>query len=870
MAMQRRVLFSKLNTTLFETLGTASAFCRLRQHAYIELAHWLDQLIQLQDCDLHHIFRHYNIDTALLSKQISTALNQLPSGASSISDFSHHIDIAIERAWMQTTLHTDETHIRSAYLLAALLETPELQHCLLRIAPVLASLPKEHVIETFSPVIQQSIETDTSTSASAAQDISEPSSSHSPLTQYCSDLTELARQEKLDPVIGREQEIQTMIDILLRRRQNNPLITGDAGVGKTAVVEGLAHAIVNDNVPPALQGHQLLSVDMGALLAGASMKGEFEARLKSVLDAAMNATPAVILFIDEVHTLVGAGGQEGTGDAANLLKPLLARGALKTIGATTWREYKRYIEKDPALTRRFQVLQVLAPEEAKAVHIVRGLADVFTKHHQVYLTDEAICASVSLSHRYIPDRQLPDKAISLLDTACARVALSLHAQPLALTQLRERIALLSVEQTRLNEELPLTQKHRQRLSQIHHEITNSVAQLEDDMKKWQQESQLVQSIHHLRQQETLSPEEADFVADQFAMLHEDLQTLQQDRPFVYPQVNARVVADIVSQWTGIPVGQVTHDRLTTIQQLPQQLAKRVMGQDHALSRISQCIQTSHAQLTDPNKPVGVFLLAGPSGVGKTETALALADALYGGEQNLTTINMSEFQETHTISTLKGSPPGYIGYGEGGVLTEAVRRRPYSVLLLDEIEKAHTDIYELFYQVFDKGWMKDSEGRYIDFKNTLILLTSNACADLISQLCDDETAPSVDQLEKLLQHKLTDYFPKAFLGRLNVVPYLSLNHDKLADILRLHLNKVVLRMAKNHDIELTFSDAVIEHILQHTEKQETGARHFIQYIERHILPSLSQQWITAQQEKQTLKAITIDVKAASLIYQTTFH
>lgn len=869
MAMQRRVLFSKLNTTLFQTLGAASAFCRLRKHAYIELAHWLDQLIQLQDCDLHHIFRHYNIDSALLSQQVSTALNQLPAGANAISDFSHHIDIAIERAWMQTTLHTDETHIRSAYLLAALLETPDLQHCLLRIAPVLADLPKEHAIETFSPVIQQSIEADTSTSTSAPQNLSEPSA-HSPLKQYCTDLTELALQEKLDPVIGREQEIQTMIDILLRRRQNNPLITGEAGVGKTAVVEGLAHAIVNGNVPPALQGHQLLSVDMGALLAGASMKGEFEERLKSLLDAAMKATPAVILFIDEVHTLVGAGGQEGTGDAANLLKPLLARGALKTIGATTWREYKRYIEKDPALTRRFQVLQVLAPEEAKAVHIVRGLADVFAKHHQVYLTDEAICAAVSLSHRYIPDRQLPDKAISLLDTACARVALSLHAEPLELIQLRETVTLLSVEQNRLNAELPLSQKHRQRLSQIHHEITNTIAQLEDEMKKWQQERLLVENIHHLRQQETSTPEEADFMADQFMMLYEDLQTLQQDRPFVYPQVDAHVVADIVSQWTGIPAGQVSHDRLATIQQLPQQLTKRVIGQDHALNRISQCIQTSHAQLTDPNKPMGVFLLAGPSGVGKTETALALADALYGGEQNLITINMSEFQENHTISTLKGSPPGYVGYGEGGVLTEAVRRRPYSILLLDEIEKAHTDIYELFYQVFDKGWMKDSEGRYIDFKNTLILLTSNACADLISQLCDDEIAPSTDQLEKLLQQKLTDYFPKAFLGRLNVVPYLPLDNDKLADILRLHLNKVVRRIAKNHDIELSYSDAVIAHILQHCEKQETGARHFIQYIERHILPSLSQQWMTAQQEKQAIKTITIDVEATSLIYQTTFH
>lgn len=868
MAMQRRVLFSKLNSTLFQTLGSASAFCRLRQHAYIELVHWLDQLIRLQDCDLHHIFRHYGIDESLLSEQLSTALNQLPAGATAVSDFSHHIDIAIERAWIQTTLHTDDSHIRSAYLLAALLETPELQQRLFHIAPVLAELPHQHVIDTVMPLIQQSVESETTTTTVNPQ---HHSASDTPLKQYCIDLTDLARQHKIDPVIGREQEIQTMIDILLRRRQNNPLLTGDAGVGKTAVVEGLAHAIVQGNVPPSLQNNQLLSVDMGALLAGATMKGEFEARLKSLLDAAIKATPAVILFIDEIHTVVGAGGQEGTGDAANLLKPLLARGALKTIGATTWREYKRYIEKDPALTRRFQTVQVMEPEEINAIKMVRGLANLFAAHHQVSITDEAICAAVSLSHRYIPDRQLPDKAISLLDTACARVALSMHTPPVSLKQLQEDIATLHVEQTQLQQEMPATQKNRVRLEQIALDITQLTTHIDRINTQWQQEQHLVQKIHDLRVQHQANASESPVISgNEFTQSHDDLRALQQDQALVYPQVDARVIADIVSQWTGIPAGQVIHDQLSVIQQLPEHLSQRVIGQSHALTRISQCLQTAHAQLTNPNKPMGVFLLVGPSGVGKTETALALADALYGGEQNLITINMNEFKESHTISTLKGAPPGYVGFGEGGVLTEAVRRRPYSVLLLDEIEKAHSDIYEFFYQIFDKGWMKDGEGRYIDFKNTIILLTSNACADLITQLHDDEVAPTVDQLEQLLLHKLTANFPKAFLGRMNIVPYLPLQDDKLEAILRLHLNKVVERMTQHHDIKLTFSDAVISHIIRDCKKQETGARHFIQYIERHILPALSQHWMAALTNKQHIQSIAIDVHEAAFIYRVTFH
>jgi type VI secretion system protein VasG len=666
----------------------------------------------------------------------------------------------------------------------------------------------------------------------------------------------------------------------LRRRQNNPLLTGEAGVGKTAIVEGLARAIARSAVPPSLQNARLLGLDVGALLAGASMKGEFESRVKGVLEDAAKSPHPVILFVDEIHTLVGAGGQAGTGDAANLLKPALARGTLRTIGATTWGEYKRHIEKDPALTRRFQVLQILEPEEDAAIDMVRGLVNTFATHHGVWILDEAVRAAVTLSHRFIPSRQLPDKAISLLDTACACVALSLHTPPARIEHLRERLAALRVEYDLLEREAKIGKTETARREPLAARIREREAELQEQESLWQKELKQVERIIERRNaliRETETPGTGQDAGEKTAVpalreelrvLEAELEALQKDSPLILPQVDEAVVADIVSDWTGIPVGRMVQDEVSAVLELPGLLGQRIIGQDHALRRLAERIQVSRARLTDPGKPIGVFLLVGPSGVGKTETALTLAEALYGGEQNLITVNMSEFQEAHTVSTLKGAPPGYVGYGEGGVLTEAVRRRPYSVILLDEIEKAHHDVYEVFYQVFDKGWMEDGEGRYIDFKNTVILLTSNVGSELISGFCDDpELVPDQEALAQALQPELRKVFPATFQGRLAVVPYFPLAAGVLNRIVRLHLDKVAERMRVQHDIALEAENAVVEHIVARCGTHETGARLLVRFIEQQILPQLSSYWLMALSEKKSIRRICLGLEDdKKLIYR----
>ncbi len=693
----------------------------------------------------------------------------------------------------------------------------------------------------------------------------------SALVKYCVDLTEQARSGVIDPVIGRAHEIRTMVDILLRRRQNNPLLTGEAGVGKTAVVEGLALAIVGGEVPLALQGVRLLSLDVGALLAGASMRGEFEARLKSLLEEAEASSQPVILFVDEVHTLVGAGGQAGTGDAANLLKPALARGTLRTVGATTWSEYKRHIEKDPALTRRFQVLQVMEPEEASAVEMVRGLVPTFAVHHGVAVMDEAVRAAVLLSHRYIPSRQLPDKAISLLDTACARVAMSLHTPPPAVEYLRHRIAGLQVELDLLEQEGVIAygaEERGVRAAAATEQLAQEKESLEVEEARWRDELALVQQILEKRSLERESVNQGGggmreglVPSHGLTSLEVRLASLQQGRPLIFPQVDEAVVASIIADWTGIPVGRMVKDEVAAVFDLQATLDRRVIGQGDALAVIAERVQTARARLTDPDKPVGVFLLVGPSGVGKTETALGLAEAMYGGEQNLITINLSEFQEAHTVSTLKGAPPGYVGYGEGGVLTEAVRRKPYSVILLDEVEKAHPDVHEIFYQVFDKGWMEDGEGRRVDFRNCTILLTSNTGADLIAKLCEDPVLiPGAEALREVLQEPLRLVFPAAFLGRLSIVPYLPLGEGALASIVSLHLDRVVARMQEQHDIVLRYTPALVAHVIAQCGTHETGARRLIGFIEQRLLPVLSRCWLQALQEKRRIVRISADAPA----------
>lgn len=867
MDISRQTLFGKLNTTLFRSIESATTFCKLRGNPYVELVHWVHQLMQENDGDVIRILRHYEADIAKIEQDISRNLLLLPSGASSISDFSHHIDLAIERAWVYATLTFKDYKIRGAWLFAALVLTPELRRVLTGISGEFTKIPQEELAESLPEIIKQSPESqdrpydDTGYAAAIPGEASHSlmdnsQDSKSALARYCTDLTEEAKQGRIDPVIGREHEIRTMIDILLRRRQNNPLLTGEAGVGKTAVVEGFALAIAHGEVPPSLSEVRLLSLDVGALLAGASMKGEFESRLKSVLEEASHSANPIIIFVDEVHTLVGAGGASGTGDAANLLKPALARGTLRTIGATTWSEYKRHIEKDPALTRRFQVLQVAEPEEAAAINMVRGLVSTFENHHGVIVMDEAVRAAVKLSHRYIPSRQLPDKAISLLDTACARVGLSLHTPPSTVQYLRQQ---LSAAQT----ELDLLSKQQRiglftgELTEVELRIEALSVELETEEERWQQELQAVDKLIAARACCQNNDDKA--ILEKLSEIETTLRALQGDVPVVFPEVSESVVAAIVSDWTGIPVGRMVKDEVGAVLNLSVNLAQRVVGQGNALDQIGERIQTARCGLTDPNKPVGVFLLVGPSGVGKTETALALSEAMYGGEQNLITINMSEFQEAHTVSTLKGAPPGYVGYGEGGVLTEAVRRRPYSVVLLDEIEKAHRDVHEIFYQVFDKGMMEDGEGLNIDFKNTVILMTSNVGSDLVSQLYDDPAlAPDWSTLKEVLMPELRKHFPAAFIGRLTIIPYLPLADEALSSIARLHLNRIVLRMREQHGIALNYDEALVEHIVQHCPMHETGARLLIGYIEQHILPALSRYWLQALTEKKAVESINISI------------
>lgn len=869
MNIPRRALFGKLNTELFRAIESATAFAKLRGNPYVEMVHWLHQIWQAPGNDFHRIAAHYGVDAAQVEKDLTMALAQLPSGASGINDFSHLIESAIERAWVFASLSMGGKNIRGAWLLASMLQTPELRRVLLGISASFQKISPLRVAEEFPLIITGSRESgDPAHEASglpeaipgeASGAIDTAQDTKSALSIYCADLTAQAREGRIDPVIGREHEIRTMVDILLRRRQNNPLLTGEAGVGKTAVVEGLALAIAAKKVPPSLQNVRMLSLDVGALLAGASMRGEFESRLKAVLKEASESAQAVILFVDEVHTLVGAGGQAGTGDAANLFKPALARGALRTIGATTWSEYKKHIEKDPALTRRFQVLQVLEPQEAAAISMVRGLVPAFAKHHGVTILDEAVRAAVTLSHRYIPARQLPDKAISLLDTACARVAMSLHAPSRELEDLQARLAALKGESALLSQEAAMGKER----SAVLASLQTQCAELEQGQTAQSQaaaaERELSSAILSKREQLQQASDEGEkrLLTQELQGLERAFAKLQGDSPRIHIEVEASVVASIVADWTGIPVGRMLRDDVAAVMSLESQLRQRVVGQDHALTAIAERVKTAKARLADPNKPLGTFLLVGPSGVGKTETALALAQAVYGGEHNLISINMSEYQEAHTVSSLKGSPPGYVGYGEGGVLTEAVRRRPYSVILLDEVEKAHPDVHEVFYQVFDKGWMEDGEGRVIDFKNTLILLTSNTGSETIRNLCEDPAlAPSAAHLADALQADLRAVFPAAFLGRLSVVPYLPLSSELLESIVGLQLQKVVARMQEQHGIALTCTPAAHAHIVAQCGTHETGARRISQFIEHNVLTQLAQLWLQAMQEHIAVRQVRL--------------
>lgn len=889
--ISRIALFGKLNKLGYQAVESATVFCKMRGNPYVEVVHWMHQILNGQDSDIHRIIQHYDLDPGKIASEMTRALDMLPRGASTISDLSDHLMDAMERGWVWGSLLYSANQVRTGYLLLGMLKTPALRNILSNMSPELASIGPDDLADNFnkitdgSPEERQALQDGTQTGGGAAPGEASDAMAgqmgeDEALSQYCTDMTEQARNGEIDPIVGRDEEIRQIVDVLMRRRQNNPILTGEAGVGKTAVVEGFALRIARGDVPPAMQDVRLLMLDVGLLQAGASMKGEFENRLRQVIDEVQASPTPIVLFIDETHTLVGAGGAAGTGDAANLLKPALARGTLRTIGATTWAEYKKYIEKDPALTRRFQVVQVDEPDVPKAILMMRGIASMLESHHRVQVLDEGIEAAVQLSARYIPARQLPDKSVSLLDTACARVAVSQHAVPAEVDDCRRRIEALTTELEIIERDETAGYDVGDRRDAVTAAKEGEEERLEGLNTRWEAEKAVVESILDLRaklreggapvegteaaseeaaEASPLSAEQREVLLSELKAKNTELTEVQGESPLILPIVDHQAVASVVGDWTGIPVGRMVKDEIETILNLEEHLAKRVIGQDHAMQMIAKRIQTSRAGLDNPSKPIGVFLLAGTSGVGKTETALALAEVMYGGEQNVITINMSEYQEAHTVSSLKGAPPGYVGYGEGGVLTEAVRRKPYSVVLLDEVEKAHPDVHEIFFQVFDKGVMEDGEGRTIDFKNTLILLTSNAGSELIMDLCSDpDLLPEPEGIAKALRDPLLKIFPAALLGRLVTIPYYPLSPDMIAKITVLQLNRIKKRVSESHGVPFEYSDAVVDKIVERCQELESGGRMIDAIVTNTMLPDISAEFLRRMMEGKEVNKVAIDV------------
>ncbi|KAA0214778.1 MAG: type VI secretion system ATPase TssH [Leptolyngbya sp. PLA3] len=895
-------LFGKMNSLCYKSAESATVFCKMRGNPRVDVVHFIHQVLQLQDSDLHKIIRHFQLNPSRLATDLTAALDSIQRGAVSIAGFSSDLEEAVERAWVYGSLMFNERSIRSGHLIIGMLKTKSLSRILMGISEEFSKIRVDELCEAYEKILGDSPESKLAArerggvgggavpgEASGAMAPAEMGKEEA-LKRFCRDMTEEARTGKIDPIVGRDEETRQVIDILMRRRQNNPVLVGEAGVGKTAVAEGFAHKIVEGDVPPPLQGVRLLELDVSALQAGASMKGEFEQRLKQVIEEVQASTKPTILFIDEVHRLIGAGGQAGTGDAAQLLKPALARGLLRTVAATTWAEYKKHIEKDPALSRRFQTVLVDEPGEDRAILMMRKVAGIFEKHHKVQILDEAIESAVRLSHRYIPARQLPDKAVSLLDTASARVAIGQHAVPAEVDDTRKRIQALETESQILEREQTVGFHHEKRVKEVAEQIKSERERLATLESNWHKEKELVDRVLEIRARlrgpsgsepvegtgsqaeadagarvaaagkSTLSEAERVALKSELDRVKRELADLQGDSPLIIPDCDASAIAAVVADWTGIPVGRMVKNEIQAILQLADTLNKRVIGQRHGLEAIAKRIQTNRASLDNPNKPIGVFMLAGPSGVGKTESALALAEALYGGEQNVITINMSEFQEAHTVSTLKGAPPGYVGYGEGGVLTEAVRRRPYSVVLLDEVEKAHPDVHEIFFQVFDKGGMEDGEGRHIDFKNTVILLTTNVGTELIMNMCKDpDLMPSVEGLQKSLREPMLKVFPAALLGRITVIPYFPLDHKMLREIARLQLGRIQTRVGQNHGARFEYGDDVLDLIVSRCTEIEFGGRMIDAILTQTMLPEISTAFLNRMMEGRSIERVQVSVE-----------
>ena len=868
--MNFKGLVGKLNNATRMASEDAAGLCVSATHYNIEIEHYLRKLLEHTDNDATLIFLYFGMDADKLSSDLDRVLDEFKAGNTRPPTFSPALIEMLVEAWTIGSIDYGDIQIRSGHTILALVTVRELSRQVRESSHEFDKIDVERLRNDFYTIVapsRESLDSSALVNRVAARGEGAPKviGKTPNLDQFTVNLTQSAAAGKIDPVLGRDAEIRQIIDILMRRRQNNPILTGEAGVGKTAVVEGLALRIAQGDVPPPLRQVSLRSLDLALLQAGAGVKGEFESRLKGLIDEVKASVEPIILFIDEAHTMIGAGGQAGQNDAANLLKPALARGELRTIAATTWSEFKKYFEKDPALARRFQVVKVEEPEESKCLTMIRGILPSLEKHHQVRILDEGLAAAVHLSNRFLAGRQLPDKAVSILDTACARLALGQNSVPPAIEDCVRQIDDLAVQKRILEREAALGANHVERLDAIDKTNSEVNERLKELRTRFENENELVSHIRELSgkiesakgitpagtspaetaitDQVTSGPFQDEnnraSLLKQLEAAEAKLAGLQGETPMIRVAVDAQIVGEVISAWTGIPAGKMLKDEIATVLSLPTVLANRVIGQNHALEVISQRISTARARLDDPNKPIGVFMLVGPSGVGKTETALALSDLLYGGERNLITINMSEFQEAHTVSSLKGSPPGYVGYGEGGVLTEAVRRRPYSVVLLDEVEKAHPDVLEIFFQVFDKGVMEDGEGREIDFKNTVIILTTNAGTDTISKLCaDEETMPSPDGLAKALKPELNKIFKPAFLGRLVIIPYLPIRDASLKQIIRLKLGKIKRRIHENHKISLTYDDALVAKVIERCTEVESGARNVDNILTNTLLPEVS--------------------------------
>lgn len=859
------VLLRRLNPYCARALEGAASLCQTRAHAEIMPEHWLLKLLEQGEGDLTVLARRYEWDMDGMWQSLLTWLDTLPRSVRHRPQLSDALGALLKQAWMAASLQGEE-QIRSQHLLMALTESPKLLHCdglwplltlgqsqLERLRPLLDAQSDER------PEVQQEAALQASAS-DGVELVGRPVDAEmkdgelnpalqGALDKFTLDVTAKAREGKIDPVFGRDTEIRQMVDILSRRRKNNPILVGEPGVGKTALVEGLALRIAEGNVPESLKPVVLRTLDLGLLQAGAGVKGEFEQRLKNVIDAVQQSPVPVLLFIDEAHTIIGAGNQAGGADAANLLKPALARGELRTIAATTWSEYKQYFERDAALERRFQMVKVDEPDDDTACLMLRGLKSRYAEHHGVHITDDAVRAAVTLSRRYLTGRQLPDKAVDLLDTAAARVRMSLDTVPEAIVRLKAQLTALELEEQALLEDIAAgSNKHDDRLSNIEQQRAALESTLQQQESRFDIEKQLARQLVTSREN---GSEQGEIVA-----LQQELEQAQQGDVLVQVDVDTRTVANVIADWTGVPLSSLMKDEQTELLSLERDIGKRVVGQDTSLTAIAQRLRASKTGLTSENGPQGVFLLVGPSGVGKTETALALADCLYGGEKSLITINLSEYQEPHTVSQLKGSPPGYVGYGQGGILTEAVRKRPYSVVLLDEVEKAHRDVMNLFYQVFDRGFMRDGEGREIDFRNTVILMTSNLGSDHLMQLLDEQPEASEADLHELLRPILRDHFQPALLARFQTVIYRPLAEAAMRTIVEMKLAQVSKRLHRHYGLTTHIEESLFDALTAACLLPDTGARNVDSLLNQQILPVLSQQLLAHMAAKQKPAALTM--------------